>query len=229
MYQYNKDDFENKNSREPADERYYSFDKPASDHSGKEKDIYHYDIENSLNDKEQAAPDAVKEIYEWIESCIFAVVLILVVFIFLFRTATVSGISMNPTLYENERLLLQKIGYTDPEYGDIVVVDRTNTNNPPIIKRVIGKEGDTIDIDFNAGIVYRNGTALEEPYVNEPTFKEETVEFPVTIPENAIFVMGDNRNHSLDSRSDEVGMVDLRRVMGKVIFRFFPFSRAGGF
>lgn len=167
------------------------------------------------------------EIYEWIESCIFAIVVILLVFTFFFRSATVAGYSMVPTLHDGERLILRQVGYNDPQYGDIVVVDRTQNDEPPIIKRVIGKAGDEIDIDFRSGDVWRNGELLAEPYINEPTTTQHDVEFPLIVPEGTLFVMGDNRNNSMDSRMSEIGMVDLRRIMGKAIFRFLPINKIG--
>ena len=118
-------------------------------------------------------------------------------------------------------------GGNDYQYGDVVVVDRSQRGEPPIIKRVIGRAGDEIDIDFETGQVRRNGRALDEPYLYEPTLTRRDVEFPVTVPEGSVFVMGDNRNHSADSRTREIGMIDLRRVMGKAVYRFLPADRAG--
>lgn len=170
--------------------------------------------------------NAAVEVYDWVESCAVALVFVLLLFMFVLRTATVYGISMQKTLFEGERLIVLETGYT-LKYEDIVVIDRTVTNQPPLIKRVIGLPGDVIDIDFDAGEVYRNGELLDEPYINEPTHLSYDIEFPQTVPEGAVFAMGDNRNHSQDSRESSIGMVDQRRVMGKAIFRFLPFSKAG--
>mgnify|MGYP002410330462 FL=1 len=169
-----------------------------------------------------------QELYEWVESALFAVIVMLTIFTFFVRPATVDGSSMVPTLHNAERLVLQQIGYTDPQYGDIVVVDRSQSEEPPIVKRVIGKGGDTIYINFETHEVWRNDELLDEPYINEPTTNQFDIQFPVEVPQGSIFVMGDNRNHSLDSRSSEIGMVDLRCVMGKAIYRFFPFNKIGG-
>ncbi|WP_418704297.1 signal peptidase I, partial [Anaerotruncus massiliensis (ex Liu et al. 2021)] len=138
-----------------------------------------------------------------------------------------SGPSMLPTLRDGDRRLLVQAGYHDPQYGDVVVIDRSQKGEPPIIKRVIGRAGDEIDIDFETGQVRRNGQTLDEPYLNEPTLTRRDVKFPVTVPEGSVFVMGDNRNHSADSRTREIGMIDLRRVMGKAVYRFLPAGRAG--
>ncbi len=168
-----------------------------------------------------------RELYEWVESAVFTIVLMLLIFTLLIRPATVFGSSMVPTLHGGDRLILQQIGYNDPQYGDIIVVDTPQLEEPAIVKRVIGRPGDVIDINFATGAVARNGELLEEEYINEPTHVSFDIEFPVTVPEGHIFVLGDNRNASLDSRSSQVGMVDIRSVMGKAIFRFFPVNVAG--
>lgn len=199
-------------------------DKAEDDEDG---DDYRYDIKRSLNTAEEKQ-SLTGEFYEWVESCIAAVAVILLVFTFVVRTATVSGPSMVPTLRDKDRLILQQAGYTNPQYGDVIVVDRTQSHEPPIIKRVIGRSGDTIDIDFSTGEVRRNNELLDEPYINEPTLTQKDVAFPVQVPEGHLFVMGDNRNHSADSRTTDIGMIDLRRVMGKAVFRFMPFSSVGG-
>ena len=111
--------------------------------------------------------------------------------------------------------------------GDVVIVDSYIPYGKPLVKRVIGKAGDTIDIDFTAGIVYRNGEALEEPYTAEPTYTYEGMDFPLTVPDNCLFLMGDNRNASLDSRSSYVGCIDERDILGKVLLCFLPFSDFG--
>lgn len=98
----------------------------------------------------------------------------------------------------------------------------------PIIKRVIATEGQTVDIDFDAGIVYVDGVALDEPYTNDYTYDREDFDEPVTVPENCIFVMGDNRNRSTDSRTEALGCVDTRYLLGKALFRITPFSKFGG-
>ena len=112
--------------------------------------------------------------------------------------------------------------YSDYKYGDIVVLRKEAFLEEPIVKRVIATEGQTVDSDFDAGVVYVDGQALEEDYINEPTCLEEGTEFPLTVPEGSIFVMGDNRNHSNDSRDSRLGTVDARYVIGKAVFLAFP-------
>jgi len=149
---------------------------------------------------------------------------ILLVFLLLFRVIVVSGPSMNQTLVNGDYLLLiNNILYTQPKQGDVVVAAKESfKNGEPIIKRVIATEGQWVDIDFETGIVYVNGNALDEPYVNTPTNLYEGVEFPLMVDEGCIFVMGDNRNESKDSRSPEIGLIDQREILGKAIFLFLP-------
>ena len=151
-------------------------------------------------------------------------VVILLVFLVLFRVVVVSGPSMKQTLVHGDYLLLiNNIFYGEPEQGDIVVVSKDSfKDGEPIIKRVIATEGQWVDIDFGAGVVYVNGNALDEPYTNTPTNLDEGISFPLMVNEGCVFVMGDNRNESKDSRSLEIGQVDKREIMGKALFLFLP-------
>ena len=152
--------------------------------------------------------------------------IIMVIFLFLFRVVIVSGSSMYSTLWNGDLLLVTgSVLYSDPEPGDIVVASKDSFNfGEPIIKRVIATEGQTVDIDFETGIVYVDGVALEEPYTYTPTNVQEGIEFPITIAEGCIFAMGDNRNGSRDSRDPSIGMIDTREVLGKALFLLFPGS-----
>lgn len=151
-------------------------------------------------------------------------VVILLVFLLLFRVVVVSGPSMKNTLLHGDYLLLiNNVFYKDPVQGDIIVVSKDSYHaGEPIIKRVIATEGQWVDIDFEAGIVYVNGNALEESYTKTPTNLYEGVDFPLMVDEGCVFVMGDNRNESKDSRSPEIGQVDKREILGKAIFLFLP-------
>ncbi len=133
---------------------------------------------------------------------------------------------MEPTLWENDKLIVSDLFYT-PEYGDIVVLRKDSFSVDPIVKRVIATEGQTIDIDFDLGKVYVDGVELDEPYINEPTKRDLDFDDPVTVPENHIFVMGDNRNASSDSRDADIGMVDERYIIGREIIRIFPLESFG--
>lgn len=163
-----------------------------------------------------------KDILEWLDAVALAVVTVTLLSTFCARLVRVDGISMNPGLLDGQRLLITRL--LTPDYGDIVVTDSRIDYGKPLIKRVIGKAGDTIDIDFAAGIVYRNGEALDEPYTAEPTYMEEGTEFPLTVPENSLFLMGDNRNHSGDSRSSLIGCIDTRDILGVAVLRLAPFT-----
>ena len=151
-------------------------------------------------------------------------VVILLVFLLLFRVVVVSGVSMNSTLVHGDYLLLiNNVFYREPKQGDIIVAAKDSfKDGEPIIKRVIATEGQWVDIDFVTGVVYVNGTALEESYINTPTNLYEGVDFPFLVDDGCIFVMGDNRNESKDSRSPEIGQIDKREILGKAIFLFLP-------
>lgn len=167
-----------------------------------------------------------REFLEYVDSVALAVVVIALVFTFCFRAVRVDGSSMNPTLLDGDRLVTTNFFYT-PKRGDVVVVDSYIPHGLPLVKRVIGVAGDEIDIDFLTGTVTRNGEVLEETYVLEPTWTYEGVEFPITVPEGQLFLMGDNRNGSKDSRDPEIGCVDTRDILGKAIWRIAPLERMG--
>ena len=150
--------------------------------------------------------------------------IIMIAFLLVFRVVIVSGTSMNMTLLDGDYLLLLGNNfYHEPEYGDIVVLSKeTFDDGVPIVKRVIATEGQVVDIDFTAGIVYVDGIALEEPYTLTPTTTNGGMAFPITVGEGCVFVMGDNRNGSRDSRYPEIGLIDEREILGKAIFLFYP-------
>ena len=149
---------------------------------------------------------------------------IMVVFLLLFRIVVVSGSSMYNTLYDGDwLLLLGNVCYREPEYGDIIVASKSSfRDGEPIIKRVIATEGQTVDIDFESGTVYVDGVALEEEYTYTSTTNAEGTQFPLTVDENCIFVMGDNRMRSLDSRDPDIGQIDRREILGRAVFLMFP-------
>ena len=164
-----------------------------------------------------------RDLYEWAQALVCSVLAVVLLFTFVIRLIGVDGHSMVPTLQDGDRLLvLNAMLDNDYGYGDIVVLRKDTFMTEPIVKRVIAVEGQTVDIDFAEGIVYVDGEALEEDYIREPTYTAEGTEFPLTVPEGSIFVMGDNRNHSSDSRSSDLGTVDTRYVIGKAAFLIFP-------
>lgn len=173
-----------------------------------------------MQEKKQAAG---KELYEWVQALVGSVLLVVLVFTFVVRLIGVDGSSMEPTLKHGDRLLvLNSLWYDDYRYGDIVVLRKDTFMEEPIVKRVIATEGQTVDIDFDEGVVYVDDVALEEDYINDYTYLEEGTEFPLTVPQGSVFVLGDNRNHSSDSRDSRLGTVDNRYVIGKAVFLAFP-------
>ena len=190
-----------------------------------------------LNPKAQdaAAKQSVEaSIFEWIEMVVLSACLILLIFTFVVRPARVDGNSMQDTLHNGEMLIISDIAYK-PTRGDILVFQKINSTHPdPIVKRVIATEGETVDIDFDTWTVTvtdagGNAKILEESYRKLATDARVTsnLEYPVKVGEGQLFVMGDNRNHSLDSRSSLIGLVDENEVIGKVLFRFFPLNKIG--
>ena len=180
----------------------------------------------------EAAEEAVnvhKEIYEWIQCLVIALICCVLLFVFVARVIDVVGHSMVPTLQNGDKIVITRLA-GDYEQGDIVVLRKETFREDPIVKRIIAVEGQTIDIDFERGIVYVDGVALDEPYVNELTYDREdfeSYERPVVVPEGCVFVMGDNRNNSTDSRRATIGCVDTRYILGKAVFRIFPLRSAG--
>lgn len=187
---------------------------------------------------------AVAEVYDLLRCVVQILAVVTLVFVFAVRLVSVSGSSMYPTLYNGDLLILESnVLLGDVEAGDIVVMTVPYFEDDPIVKRVIATEGQTVDIDFEQGIVYVDGKALDEPYINEPTYRSFAeigmgLEYPVTVTEGHLFVMGDNRNASDDSRFAPVGLVDERDVLGKVLLIALPgggegeqqrdFGRIGG-
>ena len=171
--------------------------------------------------KKQETLTLGQELFQTLQSLACIVLVIIFLFTFVMRITIVDGHSMENTLHHGDIVLVRSIGYT-PKQGDIVVLTKTTFREASIIKRVIATEGQTVDIVYATSTVYVDGVALEEDYINEPTYVEEGTEFPLTVPEGSIFVMGDNRNHSSDSRSSDLGTVDTRYVIGKAVFLLFP-------
>ena len=164
--------------------------------------------------------------YDWLESLVTAIIACILIFLFLFRVVNVQGSSMVPTLHESEKIVISRLA-GNYKYGDIVVLTKTAFDTESIVKRVIATEGQTIDIDFDNGIVTVDGRVLDEPYIAEKTRRQLDFQGPVTVPEGCIFCMGDNRNQSTDSRRSVIGMIDTRCVLGRVVLRLWPFSKFG--
>lgn len=160
-------------------------------------------------------------IFDTLDSLKGAVTVVFIIFMLLFRAVGVEGSSMTPTLVDGDWVAVTSVT-PHVNHGDIVVITQPWERDIPIIKRVIGVAGDTIDINFETGEVFINGELQQEDYILEPTLTNYNAAFPLTVPEGRIFVMGDNRNGSLDSRSSKVGLVDERYVLGRAAFRIWP-------
>lgn len=153
-----------------------------------------------------------------------SVVAIMFIFTFMFRIVGVSGPSMEDTLQNGDWLVVSAF-ITEPERGDIVIITQPNAFNEPIVKRVIAVEGDTIDIDFDTATVKVNGNVINEPYLKTPTSNDEGAwVYPLTLKEGQVFVMGDHRMRSSDSRSPDIGLIDENYILGQVLMRFSPIS-----
>lgn len=194
-------------------------------------------ITQKANEISEKAVKPFADALDWTGSLVYAVLFMLALNLFVFRSITVDGGSMNDTLLDKDKVIATNFLYT-PDYGDIVVVQadmlqrrNTGTYGEPIIKRVIGLAGDTIRFDFETGEVYRNGELLEEDYIKELTRLEEfgtTSGVDYVVPDNCVYVMGDNRNNSRDSRDQvSVGYIDVDQIMGKAFVRIYPFDKFG--
>ena len=167
------------------------------------------------------------DLYDWIQSLMVALVICVALFIFVVRVIDVSGSSMFPTLHNGDKMIVSGLFYK-PKYGDVVVF-KTDSYDPnkALVKRVIATEGQEISIDFDRGVVYIDGTPLEEDYIAELTNNKLDFIGPQTVPEGCVFCMGDNRNASTDSRKKEIGMVDERMILGRAFYVAFPSGDMG--
>ena len=160
----------------------------------------------------------------YLHDLMYMLIIVMLLFLLLFRVIIVSGDSMRMTLIDGDYLLLLgNVLYQEPQQGDIVVVSKESfRDGEPFVKRVIATEGQIVDIDFVNGIVYVDGLPLEEDYINMPTTVSEGMMFPLIVEENCIFALGDNRDVSMDSRHPDIGLIDQREILGKAIFLVYP-------
>ena len=180
--------------------------------------------ESHLNQKKEEKIPLNKAITLYLHDIVYLLCGMMLVLLLLFRVVVVSGTSMNMTLLDGDYLLLlSNTFYRTPEQGDIIVVSKESFDNgAAFVKRVIATEGQTVDIDFTRGIVYVDGIALEEPYINNLTTTQGGVKFPQVVEEGCVFAMGDNRGISKDSRYPDIGQIDSREILGKAIFLMLP-------
>ena len=194
-----------------------------------------YEADNSAekqttDEKEERTPKGFwKAVMLYVHDLVYLLVIVLALLLLCFRIVIVSGTSMNSTLLDGDYLLLLSGNlFSSPKQGDIIVASKEAFDKgEPIIKRVIATENQTVDIDFEQGIVFVDGKPLSEPYILNPTTDREGVTFPLKVDEGCVFVLGDNRGGSLDSRSREIGLIDCREIVGKAIFLFIPGTNRG--
>ena len=167
---------------------------------------------------------AQKNIVLYLHDLAYLIAGIVLIFLLCFRIVIVSGDSMYNTLVDGDYLLLlSNVFYHEPQQGDIIVASKADyEDGTPIIKRVIATEGQTVNIDFRTGTVYVDGVALTEDYIYSPTTTDEGVSFPLVVDEGCVFVLGDNRGRSKDSRNPQIGLIDTRQIVGKAIMLIFP-------
>jgi len=172
----------------------------------------------------------VQDLMVLLHDLVYILGAVALVFMFLFRLVTVDGESMYPTLCNQDQvIMLSGIWYGEPLAGDIVVVRAPAFSPEPLIKRIVAVEGDVVDIDFSCGTVTVNGAVLQEEYVPEPTYRDfadSGVTFPLEVEKGCVFLLGDNRNVSYDSRYNLIGQVDQRNILGKVFFLAYPGKNA---
>lgn len=183
----------------------------------------------------QPEESLIQNLYYWLQTLVLAVVAIVLLFTFVGRISRVEGDSMYATLHNGDLLLLQSAGY-EPKAGDIVVLNKTTDETiallggDAIVKRIIATQGQTVSIDYETSTVYVDGQPLDEPYVRERMefrFGPYSGQTPFVVPEGSVFVLGDNRNYSTDSRHEMLGTIDSRYILGRAVCILFPFSDIG--
>lgn len=199
---------------------------------------YYYAYGESGEFDEKPPKSLKTEIFEWLDVLVVSVIAVVLIFTFFFRVVTIDGESMENTLHGGEKVVISNMFYT-PSQGDIVVISRNTDNSlspdiyaEPIIKRIIATAGQIVNIGPD-GTVYVDGVALEEDYTKNDAINrlEDQIDFPAYVPENCVFVLGDNRQNSLDSRSSRIGkdgMIDTRYILGRAVYRIFPLKKMGG-
>ena len=182
-----------------------------------------------MDKKKTEKTNGAAELFFWAQALTVALAVLVCCNTFFFRLSGVFGQSMERTLHQGDQLILQIVGYGQPQRGDVVVCTSDAFNGQALVKRVIAVEGDTVDISDD-GYMTVNGEELYEPYAKEPIRDDErgTQNYPVTVLEDHLFVVGDNRNHSTDSRWLDVGQIEEERVIGKALFRVWPLNKIGG-
>lgn len=190
--------------------------------SKKDKDIKLSNSSSSNNNAEEAS--LTDNMFDIVRAVAFALVFVAILLTFVFRLVNVDGHSMMDTLYDKDKVVVTSFMYK-PENGDVVVISHGAEYNTPLIKRVIATEGQTIRVDAEKGQVIVDNVVLDEPYIKELVTTAGQAENTITVPKGMVFVMGDNRNHSMDSRDPKIGLINVNDIIGKAQYVLFPFDR----
>ena len=183
-------------------------------------------ISKSARKRKPCPSNFTVNVFDWASAFVAALSLVVLVMTFCVRVVNIDGGSMMPTLQDKNKTLVTGLNY-EPKVGDIVVISHGVSLNKMIVKRVIAVGGQTVDIDFKTGEVTVDGVVLDEPYINGKTLRQDDVAFPLEVAEGTVFVLGDNRPISHDSRASEVGLIETQNIVGKVRCRLFPFDKFG--
>lgn len=189
-------------------------------------------VDNEINNEKEVTKVKLNSniasvsVYDWVNSIIVAVVAVVILLTFCFRLIDVDGQSMEPTLINTDKVIVTELFYT-PDNGDVVVISHGEEYDKPLVKRIIATEGQSLRIDFDTKQVYVDGQLIDEPYIQGDTIKGDA-EIPEVIPEGKVFVMGDNRSISLDSRYHGVGLIDVDTIIGKAQFVVIPHTYKEG-
>ena len=181
-------------------------------------------LEETAGEERPAGEKNGRELYEWVQALVCSVLAVVVLFTFVVRLVRVDGQSMRETLQHGDLMAVVNRPLCGSfDQGNVVVLRKSGFHGGgPIVKRIIAMAGQTVDIDFETGSVFVDGSLLNEPYVRELTFTDEGMDFPLTVPDGCVFVMGDNRNESDDSRNPLLGPVDVRCIIGKAVLVLLP-------
>ncbi|MDP4121254.1 MAG: signal peptidase I [Bacillota bacterium] len=182
-------------------------------------------IENNNNNETEFKPGFIsRNVFEWVHAVITSVIIVIILLTFVFRMVNVDGRSMMDTLQTNDKVVVTNLFYY-PHDGDIIVISHGANYTKPLIKRVIAVEGQTLNIDFKTGTVIVDGVKLYEPYIKAPTTTQGDLPVCSVVPKGKVFVMGDNRPESMDSRYSEVGLINISDIIGKAQYIVYPFDR----
>ncbi|MDR0671520.1 MAG: signal peptidase I [Oscillospiraceae bacterium] len=216
-------------------------ERPETDVTFDEPDTMLEEAAPAASEAAPAAPEKAnepfdfrRELYDWAHALVTSIIIVGLLFSFVARVIGVDGPSMQDTLFGDQKLIISKLLYT-PKRGDVIVFTKKGIHemlpgseaDQPLVKRIIAVGGETVDINFETHQVFVDGVLLNEPYILEPTARRSDIVFPHTVPEGHVFVMGDNRNMSADSRTSQVGTIDTRYILGRVLLRVWPLQDFG--